>query len=106
MINFHKVNKNLYRGGSLTPQDVLHLKEKYGIEKIVSLDAGVAKKINRTCKLLNIKHVIIPIDIGKKSSLIKFLNYGIKNLLGGEKVFVGCVKGKDRTGLAFAMYRC
>jgi protein tyrosine/serine phosphatase len=106
MINFHKVNEHLYRGGSLTPQDVLHLKEKYGIEKIVSLDAEVAKRIDRACKLLNIKHVKIPIDIGKKSSLIKFLHYGIKNLLGGEKVFVGCMQGKDRTGLAVAMYRC
>jgi hypothetical protein len=106
MINFHRVNQHLYRGGSLTPQDVLHLKEKYGIEKIVSLDAGVAKRIDRACKLLNILHIKMPIEINRKSSLIKFLHYGIKNLLGGEKVFVGCSAGKDRTGLAVAMYRC
>lgn len=106
MINFHKVNSHLFRGGSLAPKDVVHLKEKYGIEKIVSLDAGVAQKINRTTKLLGIKHIILPIDIGKRSSLIKFLHWDIKDLLGGEKVFVGCVQGKDRTGLAVAMYRC
>ena len=106
MINFHKVNKNLYRGGSLTPRDVVHLKEKYGIEKIVSLDAQVGKKIDRACKLLNIKHIILSIDMGKKSSLIKFLHWNIKDLLSGEKVFIGCRYGKDRTGLAIALYRC
>lgn len=106
MRNFHRVNKHIFRGGSPSPMDVLHLKDKYGIEKIVSLDAETGKKINRICKLLNIKHDIIPIDINRKSSLIKFIRQDILNILGGEKVFVHCVAGKDRTGLAIALYRC
>src|SRR5271165_1181971 len=104
--NFHSVNNHLFRGSAPSVKDVMMLKEKYGIEKIVSLDANAGKKINRICKLLNIKHIMIPIDIGKKSSLIKFLHWDIKDLLGGEKVFVHCQWGRDRTGLAIAMYRC
>jgi hypothetical protein len=104
--NFHRVNRNLFRGGMLSPKDVVMLKEKYGIEKIVSLDAEAGRRIARACKLLGIKHVMMPIDIARKSSLIKFLHHNILDLLGGEKVFVGCVEGKDRTGLAIAIYRC
>src|ERR1700733_6873272 len=104
--NFHAVNKHLFRGAAPKISDLIHLKNKYGIEKIVSLDEESGKKIDRMCKLLNIKHVIIPIDLGKKSSLIKFLHHNILDLLGGEKVFVHCKFGKDRCGLAVALYRC
>jgi hypothetical protein len=105
MINFHKVNNHLYRGGSLTPKDVLRLK-RHGFTKIVSLDADVANKIDRATKLLGVEHIKLPIDINNKMSLINFLNYDIEDLLGGKRVFVGCIRGKDRTGLAIAMYRC
>jgi hypothetical protein len=104
--NFHRVNQHLFRGAAPSPKDVIMLKDKYGIEKIVSLDEVAGRKINRICKLLEIKHVMMPIDIGRKSSLIKFLHHNIEDLLGGEKVFTHCEQGKDRTGLAIALYRC
>src|ERR1700722_14459629 len=105
MINFHKVNNNLYRGGSLSIRDVYILKRKYKINKIVSLDKEVGKKIDRATKLLGIKHIIIPLDVGNRGSLIKFLHFDIDTLLGGGNVFVGCRFGKDRTGLAITLYR-
>lgn len=104
--NFHKVNNHLYRGGNLHPKDVVFLKNKYNIEKIVSLDLNIAKRIDRTTKLLGIKHIILPIEVGKRSSLIKFLHQDIDKLLSGENVFIGCKYGSDRTGLAIALYRC
>ncbi len=106
MIRFHRVDKNLYRGGALTNKDVRHLKDKYGIKKIVSLDEESGKKIDRVCRLLGIKHVMMPIDIAKRSSLLKFLSQDIVKLLGGGPTYVGCHWGKDRTSLAVALYRC
>ena len=103
--NFHKVTDNLYRGGNLHPKDVLELKEKYGINKIVSLDKKVAARIDRSTKLLNIEHIIIPLD-GSRKSLLNLLSYNLKKLLGTGKVFVGCVWGKDRTGFVVALYKC
>ncbi len=37
----------LYRGSAPTPKDVLELKEKLGIKKIVSLDQESGEKISR-----------------------------------------------------------
>lgn len=105
---FRMINDKLYRGGNLSPKDVFFLKKKFNIVKIISLDINVAKLIDRTTKLLNIKHIVIPIYINKKTSLLKLFNYNIINLLEDDSgaVFVGCKQGKDRTGLVIAMYRC
>ena len=102
--NFRKVTDHLYRGGNLHPKDVLYLKEMLNINKIISLDADVAKRIDRTTKLLNIEHIIIPIG-NTKSSVLKLFSYSLKELLGTGNVFVGCVWGKDRTGLVIAIYK-
>lgn len=103
--NFRKVNNNLYAGGAPKIEDITWLKDK-GITKIVSLDENAGKKIDRATKLLSIKHIMLPIDIGNRSSLIRFLHYNIIKLLDGEKTYVHCQWGRDRTGLAIAMYRC
>jgi hypothetical protein len=104
--NFHKVDKGIYRGASPSPKDVRLLHDKYGIDKIVSLDEISGKIIDRACKLLNITHIMLPIDMNKRSSLLKFLSHDITNLLGGGHAFVHCHYGRDRTSLACALYRC
>lgn len=103
-----KVTDDLYRGSAPSPKDVHWLKEHLGIKKIVSLDASSAARINRACKLLNIKHVIVPIEITHfRASLINFLHHDLKKLLlEGGPTFVHCAAGKDRTGLAVAMVKC
>lgn len=104
---FRQVNENLYRGSAPSIEDVSMLKNKFGINKIVSLDYNSGKRIDRATKLLNIKHVMLPIEFAKKSSLIKFLNHNIVDLLDNDgPTFIHCAQGKDRTGLAIAMYRC
>ncbi len=96
----------LYRGSSPTPKDVMELKNKLGIKKIVSLDRETGEKIDRTCKLLNIKHIKMYID-EKKSSLLHFLSQNLKKLfIEGGPTFVHCHEGKDRTGLACALVKC
>jgi protein tyrosine/serine phosphatase len=84
----------------------LWLKEILGINKIVSLDKESGEKIDRACKLMNIKHVKVYIDHSRKS-LFNVLNVNLKNLLlDGGPTYVHCAEGKDRTGLIVALFKC
>lgn len=104
--NFKKVADGLFRGGAPTIEDVIHLHKKFGIKKIISLDFSAGKHIDRACKLLGIKHIIIPIDVYNKSSLLHLLHYDIsKLLLKDGPTFIHCMEGKDRTGIAIALFR-
>jgi Tyrosine phosphatase family len=108
MQNFAKVNTHLFRCDSPSVSDVHKLFDKYDVRKIVSLDKDAGEKISRVCKLLGIKHIMLPIDIGDRKSLIKFLNQDISKLLSSDdgNVLLHCQRGKDRTGFAIALYRC
>lgn len=98
----------LYRGSAPTPEDVLMLKNKFGINKIISLDKESGDKIDRSCKMLNIKHVMIPIDIENvRKDLMKLFKHDIAELLLNDgPTFVHCHAGKDRTGLVSAIFEC
>ena len=104
------VPHKLFRGSAPSPNDVNWLKNELGIKKIVSLDELSGEKINRTCKILNINHLIIPIipEISfLKRSLINFFKYDLKKLLLEDgPTYVHCAAGKDRTGLAVALVKC
>lgn len=96
----------LYRGSAPTPKDVLELKDKLGINKIVSLDKQTGDKIDRACKMLGIEHVKMYIDHDRKS-LYHFLAQDLKKMfLENGPTFVHCAAGKDRTGLACALVKC
>ncbi len=96
----------LYRGSAPSPKDVLEMKNKLGIKKIVSLDKDTGDKIDRTCKLLGIKHEKMYLDSTHKS-LVHFLSHDLKKLfLEGGPTFVHCHEGKDRTGLACSLVKC
>ena len=102
---FKKVNDKLYRGSAPTVKDVILLKHM-GINKIVSLDNVCGNKIDRICKLLDIKHIIIHIGPDRKS-LLNLLHNNLKKLLTDDgPTFVHCRFGKDRTGLVIALYKC
>lgn len=105
---FRKVNDQLYRGGAPSPFDVSWLKDNLQINKIVSLDQKAADRISRTAKLLGIKHIVLPIELGNlKPSLLEFFRHDLKELfLEGGPTFVHCQAGKDRTGLAVALVKC
>ena len=104
---FREVDDGIYRGSAPSIEDVIFLNKKLGINKIVSLDKDAGQHIERACKLLNINHIMLPIDINKKSTLIKFLKQDIVALMDkGGPTFIHCIEGKDRTSLACALYRC
>src|ERR1019366_1853350 len=101
--NFARVNKLLYRSSGPSPADVKFLKD-LGINKIVSLDKEMGDKIKRTTKLLNIDHILLPIEIGNRKSLLRFLQQDLFSLLQDNgPVAISCAAGKDRTGLACAL---
>jgi len=96
----------LYRGSAPTPQDVLELKDKLGIKKIVSLDKKAGEAISRACKMLGIDQVKLYIEHDRKT-LYDFLSQNMRKLfLEDGPTFVHCQEGKDRTGLACAMVKC
>jgi hypothetical protein len=103
--NFARVKPGIFRGGAPSIKDVEMLKHKYGIKKIISLDEISGSRISRACKLLGIKHIMLPITVGKKASLVRFLSQDIPKLFDDGPTFIHCRAGKDRTGLAIALYR-
>jgi len=104
---FRQVNDNLFRGSGPSIEDVIFLNKKVGINKIVSLDEAAGQHIDRATKLLGMKHIMSPIDINRRHSLIEFLKRDLYKLLMDDgPVYVHCQEGKDRTGLAIAMFRC
>lgn len=102
------VPKKLYRGSAPTPNDVLMLKEKYNINKIISLDSDDANKISRACQMLDINQIKLPIDFDSvNKGLFNILKYDLKDLLlSNGPTFVHCHAGKDRTGLIIALFKC
>lgn len=102
MINFKKVNNILYRGGKPEKRDIPYLKQKYGIQQIISLDKNIADYLHKTILENGIRHVVIPLDFSN-SNVDKLKN--VSKLIGSYRTFVHCKMGKDRTGLFVAKYR-
>lgn len=104
---FLKVDNGLYRGSAPSPNEVITLYKDFGIRKIISLDKNVGHKINKVCKMLNIEHIIIPLDGTQVKPLIKLFSFNLHDLLiKGGPTYVHCIHGKDRTGLVIALYKC
>ncbi len=104
--NFFQVDDGVYRGSAPSPRDVLDLKKHLNVNTIISLDKDAAQKIKRSCQLIGINHIIIPIDIHDKNSIKHLFKYDIEKLFNDKSVFVHCHRGKDRSGLLIALYRC
>lgn len=100
---FRKVDDGVYRGSAPDVKDVEHLKNQFGIRKIVSLDQAAGEKISRACKLLGINQIKIYVET--KKDIKKLLHHNIKELLTKDgPTFFHCHHGKDRTGLLAALY--
>jgi protein tyrosine/serine phosphatase len=99
--------KKLFRGSAPSPNDIKILKEKFNINKIISLDQQSANRVSRACKLLDMQHIVLPINLDTlKPDLLKFFQHNLKKLLiDGGPTFVHCYAGKDRTGLVIALFK-
>lgn len=106
MRNFSKVSNILYRSSAPTVEEIIWLNKKISINRVISLDEVSGKKIDLACKLLNIEHINLPIIIGDTSSLVDFISQIDTLFDSRKKTLIHCLHGKDRTGVAIAIYRC
>lgn len=107
MKRFSEVNSDLLRGGAPTAEDLRILHNVWGVQRIVSLDKSVGLSIAPTCKELGLEQIIIPIGNDQDlESVLDYLKANVVTLLSGKKpTYVHCLHGRDRTGLAVALYR-
>jgi hypothetical protein len=103
-LRFARVDDNLFRGGAPEEMEIPILRNVWGVKWIVSLDEEAGKKIDHACQRLGIRHTIVPLTDGHDknfdelpSMVPEWSEYG--------PTFVHCRHGKDRTGVACALYR-
>lgn len=101
-LRFSGVDKNLFRGGEPSLAHLNLLKEN-GLKRIVSLDEGIGNKIKPFCKKNGINHIIVPIEDGN-SPAVGFLPFLVGSLQD-EPTYIHCHLGRDRTGMAIAIFR-
>jgi protein tyrosine/serine phosphatase len=103
-----KLNDFLYRGSQPNDEGLRELKQ-LGITMIVDLRGerkGLAKSERKKARVLGMRVVNIPASgwsTPKDRDLVKFLS--LTQQRPGEKIFVHCWLGGDRTGVYFAAYR-
>lgn len=106
--NFQIVSDSVYRGGYPSVKDIQLLHDVYGIKRFISLDGNIAKNIKPFLDMYNIQQVVVPL-MGSETKMtdnISYLMNNIDKLINQVKpVYVHCKLGKDRTGLAIALYR-
>lgn len=106
IIRFQEVIPGLFRGSAPSPKDIPILKNKFNINKIISLDEPSSKIIDKSCKALNIQHVDLSIKSNYKQDIANILKHNLKSLLTDTKnTFVHCAAGKDRTGFLIALFK-
>ena len=101
---FSQVTKGLYRGGCPSAMDLVKLKSM-GINKIVSLDDECGNSITSACEDLGLKHIIWGLGDGKDPKVAALKKRIIPTLTHDGPTYIHCFHGKDRTGMAVAMYR-
>lgn len=102
---FAKVVDGLYRGGVPTSREVQLLNKAYGIKNIVSLDQECGESIDPVCNELGINHIIWGLDGGDDPKVAALKKRIVPFLLHGGPTYIHCKHGKDRTGMAIAMFR-
>jgi len=102
--NAGQVTPNLYRGAQPTGEGITALKQ-LGIEVVVDLRGAASRKEEAEVTRLGMRYVSIPshCPFPEDEPWARFLKVIQEN--PGEKVFLHCRLGDDRTGMAVAAYR-
>jgi tyrosine-protein phosphatase SIW14 len=101
---FGQVSENLYRGGQPSAEGLQEL-QRMGVHVIVDLRGSPSRAERDAVAKLGMQYVSIPSHCPFPSDKPweRFLEVVRENR--GEKIFVHCRLGDDRTGLAVATYR-
>jgi len=104
--NMHAVNDHIYRGAQPTGEGFKAL-AKMGIKTVIDLrdKPAQADEEKRLVESLGMKYISVPMNMHSPTGdqIAKVL--GVLNSNGSGPVFVHCLGGKDRTGVAIACYR-
>ena len=102
--NFGQVAPNLYRGAKPSADGIAALK-KMGVDIVVDLRGGPSRSEEAEVTKLGMQYVSIPSHCAfpKDEPFARFLKVIRDN--PGQKIFVHCRLGDDRTGMAVAAYR-
>jgi tyrosine-protein phosphatase SIW14 len=103
-VRFSKVTNDLYRGGCPSALDLVKLKSM-GINKIISLDEECGNSIDSVCEELELKHIIWGLGDGTDPKVAALKKRIVPTLTHDGPTYIHCFHGKDRTGMAVAMYR-
>jgi protein tyrosine phosphatase (PTP) superfamily phosphohydrolase (DUF442 family) len=104
--NFHKANERLYRGGQ-PAGDAWDSLARLGVKTVIDLRRAEEHSIEaeaRAVEAAGMRYVNVPLHghvAPRETDIIKVLTI----LDSGDRVFVHCREGKDRTGTVVACYR-
>lgn len=102
---FSEVIKGLlFRGGKPSPKE-LALFKKAGIKKIISLDEESGRDIQPICRELGLDQIIWGLGDGTDPKVAALKKRIVPTLLHDGPTYIHCYHGKDRTGMAVAMFR-
>jgi len=104
--NYRHEVEHVYAGGAPNLTHLQELKAK-NINKILSLDAGIASNIKPFIKQLDMVQIVIPITLTAQiTDNVKYLKSKIKDVISNNQpIYVHCSDGSNRTGFAIAMYK-
>jgi protein tyrosine/serine phosphatase len=105
--NFSKVNENLFRGGEPSEEGFRELKA-LGVSMIIDLrETGPGRqKEEQEVEHLGIKYANVPMPRVSAPSHAE-IEQALSLILRGQaaKIYIHCLRGKDRTGTVIACYR-
>lgn len=103
---FSKISNDIYRGGNPL-NDLYRMISKYKIKRIISLDQESGKDIHPYLVNLNVEHIFYPLSAWEKEpNRLETLKSNIVEwLTATTPCYIHCWAGKDRTGLAVALFR-
>lgn len=112
---FRKVSTEIYAGAMPSLENIIQLKKQYNIKYILTLNEDGADKVasylnqinTKLSKFEKIKQIIIPISpsVTIMDDNLKKLIRNIREILdGNQPIYIHCLQGQDRTGLAIGIY--
>ena len=104
-VRFQQVDDKVLRGGAPSNEDLAILHDVWGVERVISLDRKIGEMVDPACKQIGLEHVILHLGDGTHENVPILARHFIPKL-DDKKTYIHCRHGKDRTGMACAMYRC